>query len=92
MVLLSFFDDLHESQEELAEAAQEAQSKIDKLSSNLEKNRKLVKDTAERYAELVQVLKDKIKKLWLSLEIVRAIFLPSILFYFVSLISFVRLQ
>ena len=37
--VIKFFDDLHESQEELAEAAQEAQAKIDELSSSLERNK-----------------------------------------------------
>lgn len=52
--LIKFFDELIVTQKEVAKAAEEAKSKIDELSSSLEKNRKLVKDTAKRYAELAQ--------------------------------------
>lgn len=52
--VVKFFDELIETQEELAEAAQEAQAKIDELSSSLERNRNLVKDAGTRYAELAQ--------------------------------------
>ena len=56
--VIDFFDDLSESQEELAEAATNAQAKIEELNSTLKTHQSLVKNVAERYAELAQGVND----------------------------------
>ena len=52
--VINYFDDLRQSAEEIAQAADEARSKISELNNELMTKQNLVKTSAQRYAELAQ--------------------------------------
>lgn len=52
--IINYFDEQHESIEEIAQAASDARSKIEELQNALKTKQDLVKTSAQRYAELAQ--------------------------------------